>query len=196
MKPIYFKTQAELRTWLEKNHADMQELIIGFFKTNSGKLGITYKQVVDEALCFGWIDGIRKSVDVTRWTIRLTPRRTKSIWSQVNIKRATELEQAGQMHAAGIAAFHGRDEKLTNRYSSENRDRRFDAAQEREFRTHKKAWEWFSKQAPSYQRTAAFWVVSAKQEATRAKRLETLIHDSEQGVRVGPLRPRIGKGKL
>lgn len=194
VKPIYFKTQAEFHAWLEKNHADAVELLVGFYKTNSGKPGITYQQALDEALCFGWIDGIRRSVDKTRWTIRFTPRKKKSIWSQINIKRATELEQAGQMHAAGIAAFHGRDEKLTNRYSSENRDRRLDAAQERQFRANKKAWDWFSKQAPSYQRIAAFWVVSAKQEATRAKRLEILIHDSEQGVRVGPLRPRIGKG--
>lgn len=189
MKPTFFKTQAEFRTWLEKHHNNTTELLVGFYKANSGKGGITYQQALDEALCFGWIDGVRKSLDDARWTIRFTPRKKRSIWSQVNLKRAAELEAAKQMHPAGIAAYHGRDEKLVNRYSSENRDKKLDAAQEKQFRANPKAWDWFSRQAPSYQRVAAFWVVSAKQEATRAKRLETLIRDSEQGVRVGPLRP-------
>ena len=189
MKPTFFKTQAEFHVWLEKHHNDTPELLMGFYKAKSGKIGITYQQALDEALCFGWIDGVRRTIDDARWTIRFTPRKKRSIWSQVNIKRAAELEAAKQMHPAGIAAYHGRDEKLTNRYSSENKDAKLDAAQEKQFRANQKAWDWFSKQAPSYQRTAAFWVVSAKQEATRVKRLETLIRDSEQGVRVGPLRP-------
>lgn len=188
MKPTFFKTQTELRTWFEKNHADTPELVIGFYKKDSGRGGITYQNALDEALCFGWIDGIRKSIDETKWMIRFTPRKKKSIWSDVNIKRATELEQAGQMHAAGLAAFHGRDEKLQKQYSFENRDRKLDAAFEKIFRANKKAWAWFSAQAPSYQRAASWWVISAKQEATRAKRLKTLIHDSEAGVKVAPLR--------
>ena len=188
MKPTFFKTQQELRTWFEKNHNTAREFLIGFYKKGSGKGGITYQDALDEALCFGWIDGIRRAYDETRYTIRFTPRKKKSIWSAVNIKHATRLEQAGKMHAAGRAAFHGRDEKLTNQYSFENKDRKLDAAYEKQFRAHKKAWAWFSKQAPSYQRAASWWVISAKQEATRATRLETLIRDSEAGVKVAPLR--------
>src|SRR5262249_8876225 len=122
------------------------------------------------------------------YTIRFTLRKRKSIWSTVNIKRATELEQAGRMHENGLAAFHGRDEKLTNQYSFENKERKLDAAQEKIFRANKKAWAWFSAQAPYYQHTASWWVISAKQEATRAKRLETLIRDSAQGQKIAPLR--------
>jgi uncharacterized protein YdeI (YjbR/CyaY-like superfamily) len=188
MKPIFLKTQADLRDWFEKYHAHRAELVIGFFKTGSGKQGITYKQALDEALCFGWIDGIRKTIDDRRWMIRWTPRRPRSIWSAVNLKRAAELEAEGRMRPAGLAAFHGHDTRRTKQYSFENKDRKLDPAQEREFRANKNAWEWFSKQAPHYQRTASFWVVSAKQEATRARRLATLIHDSEQGVRVSALR--------
>lgn len=193
LEPTFFKTQAEWRAWLEKNHVGETEKLVGFYKANSGKAGITYKQALDEALCYGWIDGVRKGVDEERWTIRFTPRKAKSIWSDVNLKRAAELETAGAMHSAGLAAFHGRDEKLTKQHSFENKDQELDAGQEKLFRANKKAWEWFSKQAPSYQKTARFWVNSAKQEATRAKRLDALVRDSEAGVRVGPLRPVIMK---
>lgn len=188
MKPTFFKTQAELHDWFVKHHDKEPELLIGFYKAKSGKPGITYQQALDEALCYGWIDGVRKSLDEARWTIRWTPRKPRSIWSAVNLKRARELETAGRMHASGLAAFHGRDEKRTKQYSFENKDRKLDAEQETLFRANKKAWDWFSAQAPYYQRTASFWVISAKQQATRDKRLETLIRDSEQGVRVGPLR--------
>lgn len=188
MTPTFFKTQNELHAWFEKNHARETELLIGFYKKDSGKGGITYQNALDEALCFGWIDGIRKSIDASRWMIRFTPRKAKSIWSQVNLKRAAELEQAGAMREAGLRAFHGRDVSRTNLYSSENKGKKLDAASEKKFRANKKAWAWFSKQAPSYQHTAGFWVISAKQETTRAKRLETLIRDSEAGVKVAPLR--------
>lgn len=188
MTPKFFKTQTELRAWFEKNHARKTERLIGFYKLGSGKGGITYQNALDEALCFGWIDGIRKKYDEHSYTIRFTPRRAKSIWSQVNLKRATELEHAGAMREAGLRAFHGRDVSRTNLYSSENKDKKLDAASEKKFRAHKKAWAWFSNQAPSYQHTAGFWVISAKQETTRAKRLETLIGDSEAGVRIASLR--------
>ncbi len=193
MNPTFFNTPQDLRAWFEKNHASAQELVVGLYKVGSGKGGITYHNALDEALCFGWIDGTRKSIDETRWMIRFSPRQKKSIWSSVNIRRATELEQAGQMHAAGRKAFHERDAKLTKQYSFENKERKLDAAREKKFRANKKAWDWFSKQAPSYQHAASFWVLSAKQEATRAKRLETLIQDSENGLRVAPLRPRVAK---
>ncbi len=188
MKPTFFKTQADVRAWFEKNHDTTTEFLIGFYKKDSGKGGITYQNALDEALCFGWIDGIRKAYDEHSYTIRFTPRKKRSIWSAVNIEHATRLEQAGKMHAAGLAAFHGRDKKLTNQYSFENKERKLDAAHEKLFRANKKAWAWFSKQAPSYQHAASWWVISAKQEATRVKRLETLIRDSEAGVKVAPLR--------
>jgi uncharacterized protein YdeI (YjbR/CyaY-like superfamily) len=192
-KPTFFKTQAGFRAWLEKNHDTKQELLLGLYKLGSGKTGITYKQALDEALCFGWIDGIRRTIDETRWTIRFTPRKPRSIWSQVNLKRAAELEREGKMHVSGLAAFHGHDKTRTNQYSFENKDKKLDAALEKRFRANKKAWAWFTKQAPSYQHTASFWVLSAKQAATRARRLETLIHDSEQGIRVAPLRRPMAK---
>ncbi len=188
MKPTFFKTQQALRAWLEKNHDRAQELVIGFFKVGSGKGGITYQNAVDEALCFGWIDGIRRAYDEHSYTIRFTPRKKKSIWSAVNLKRAQELEAAGQMRASGLAAFHGRDLKLTGQYSSENKERKLDAAQEKIFRANKKAWAWFSAQAPYYQHAASWWVISAKQETTRRKRLETLIRDSEAGVKIALMR--------
>lgn len=193
MNPIFFKNQGDLRTWYQEHHQTTSELLIGFYKLSSGKSGITYREAVDEALCFGWIDGVRKSMDAERWTIRFTPRTKKSIWSVVNLKRAAELEAAGQMQQAGLGAFHGRDKKRTKLYSFENRERKLDGEQEKKFRGNKKAWAWFSSQAPSYQHAASWWVVSAKQEATRANRLEILIRDSEAKVRVAPLRRRTGK---
>lgn len=187
-KPTFFKSQSHIRAWFLENHDQSRELVVAFYKVGSGKGGVTYKQAVDEALCFGWIDGIRKKLDDESYTNRFTPRKPKSIWSQVNLKRVAELQAAGQMHPSGLKAYHGRDEKQSMQYSFENKDRKLDAAQEKKFRANKKAWTWFSAQAPYYQRTASFWVISAKQEATRAKRLETLISDSEKGVRIGLLR--------
>lgn len=188
MKPTFFKTPADLRAWFEKNHDTIPELLVGFYKVGSGKGGITYQDAVDEALCLGWIDGIRKAYDESSYTIRFTPRKKKSIWSAVNIKHATRLEQAGRMREAGLKAFHERDLSRTNQYSFENKERKLDAAYEKKFRANKKAWAWFSAQAPYYQRTASWWVISAKQEATRAKRLEILIRDSEAGIKIAPLR--------
>lgn len=193
-KPTFFKSQTHLRAWFLKNHDTSRELVVAFYKVGSGKGGVTYKQAVDQALCFGWIDGIRKKLDDESYANRFTPRKPKSIWSQVNLKRAAELEQAGQMHEKGLAAYHGRDETRSNQYSFENQERKLDAAQEKKFRANKKAWAWFSAQAPYYQRTASFWVISAKQEATRDKRLEILIKDSEQGVRISLLRRQTGGG--
>jgi uncharacterized protein YdeI (YjbR/CyaY-like superfamily) len=194
LKPTFFKTQSAVRAWFKKNHDKTPELLMGFYIKDSrrgvrvSRTGSTYREALDEALCFGWIDGIRKAYDENSYTIRFTPRKAKSIWSAVNLKRAAELEQAGQMHAAGLAAFHGRDLSRMNLYSFENKERKLDAAQEKKFRANKKAWDWFSKQAPYYQRTASWWVISAKQDATRARRLETLIHDSEQGLKIASLR--------
>lgn len=186
--PIFFETPAALREWLAAHHADTSELTVGLYKTASGKPTLSYQELVDGVLCFGWIDGIRRKYNDDSYTVRITPRKPKSIWSAVNLKRARALEQAGRMHAAGLAALQGRDVTRTNLYSFENKNRKLDAAYEKRFRANKKAWAWFSRQAPSYQRTASWWVISAKQEATREKRLETLMRDSEQGVKIAPLR--------
>ncbi|MCG3139981.1 MAG: hypothetical protein HDKAJFGB_00918 [Anaerolineae bacterium] len=193
MSPVFFQTQAELREWFLRHHADTTELFIGFYKKGAPQQGIAYPQALDEALCFGWIDGVRKSIDATRWMIRFIPRKPKSIWSAVNLKRAAELERAGMMQPAGLAAFHGHDKKRTRQYSFENRPQTLNAADETTFRADKKAWAWFHAQAPSYQRAALWWVVSAKQDATRARRLTALIADSRAGVRVKSLRPYPGK---
>lgn len=187
MKPTFFKSQAEFRAWLEKNHDQVSELWVGLQRMGSSEKGLNYKQAVDEALCFGWIDGVRKSIDESRWTIRFTPRKPRSIWSAVNIKRAGELKALGLMRPAGLKQFEGRDEKRAKLYSFENAPMEFDAALETQFKANKKAWEFFQSQAPYYQRVARFWVMSAKKEETRLRRLSILIEHSEKGARAPPL---------
>jgi uncharacterized protein YdeI (YjbR/CyaY-like superfamily) len=187
MTARFFKTPAAWRAWLEKNHAKERELLVGFHKTKTGNGGLTYKEALDEALAFGWIDAVRGGGDLT-WTIRFTPRKPKSIWSAVNIKRIAELQAEGRMHAAGIAAFETRDPALQKKYSHENRDKTLSAAQEKQFRANKTAWANFQKMPPSYQRPAIWWVISAQKEETRVRRLATLIADSEAGVRLKVLR--------
>jgi uncharacterized protein YdeI (YjbR/CyaY-like superfamily) len=190
-EPRFFKSPKEWRAWLEKNHAKATELLVGFHKTKTGNGGLTYKQALDEALAFGWIDAVRGGGDLT-WSIRFTPRKPRSIWSAVNIKRIAELKAAGRMHAAGIAAFETRDPAQQKKYSFENPDARLSPADTRRFRAHEKAWANFEKMPPSYRHPAVWWVVSAKQAATRERRLATLIADSAAGQRVKHLR-RPGK---
>jgi uncharacterized protein YdeI (YjbR/CyaY-like superfamily) len=187
-EPRFFASQEAWRAWLAANHAKSDELLVGFHKVATGKGGLTYKQALDEALAFGWIDAVRGGGD-DHWTIRFTPRRAKSIWSQVNIKRVGQLTKLGRMHPAGIRTFAERDEKRTNRYSFENRDAKLTPEDEKAFRADKKAWAWFEAAAPSYRRPAIWWVVSAKKDETRARRLATLIRDSAAGKRIGPLTP-------
>jgi uncharacterized protein YdeI (YjbR/CyaY-like superfamily) len=186
-KPTFFETQAEWRAWLEKNHAKAEELLVGFHKVASGKGGLTYKQALDEALCFGWIDAVRGGGE-GHWTIRFTPRKPRSIWSQVNIKRANELIELGRMHPFGRKVFDSHDEKLTNRYSFENKNAAFSPEQEKTFRANKQAWAWFEQAPRSYRHPATWWVVSAKKPETQAKRLAELIADSAAGRKVKPLR--------
>ncbi len=186
-EPRFFRTQAEWRRWLDRNHASKSELVVGFHKTKSAEKGITYREALDEALCFGWIDAVRGGGDLT-WTIRFTPRKAKSIWSQVNIRRIEELKAAGLVHPAGLAAYHGRDPKLQNRYSFENRGVAFDAASAKTFRADKTAWANFSAMPLSYRRPATWWVMSAKREETKVRRLATLIADSADGRKVRHLR--------
>jgi uncharacterized protein YdeI (YjbR/CyaY-like superfamily) len=184
MQVIYFPTAADFRAWLEEHHQTVDEVWVGFYKKSSGKPTITYAEAVDEALCFGWIDGIRRSVDDESYTNRFTPRRSKSNWSQVNTKRVGELTEQGRMEPAGLKAFQERDLSRSQQYSFENRPRALDPPHEATFRASQKAWNFFQAQPPWYRRTAIWWVVSAKQEATRLRRLTTLIDDSENGRRL------------
>jgi uncharacterized protein YdeI (YjbR/CyaY-like superfamily) len=181
MKPKFFATPAGFRLWLEKHHATSTELLVGLYKKGCGKPSITWPEAVDEALCFGWIDGVRRSLDERSYVIRFTPRKPDSNWSAVNLKRAQHLAEAGRMHAAGLKTFQNRKNKKAG-YSYEERKAIHLAGQyEQHLRANTKAWSFFQAQAPWYRRTAAFWVMSAKKEETRQRRLATLIQDSEDG---------------
>jgi uncharacterized protein YdeI (YjbR/CyaY-like superfamily) len=185
LKPTFFKSATECRNWLERNHDKAPELWFGFYKKKSGKQGITYQEALDEALCFGWIDGLKKSVDEDSYTFRFTPRKPKSIWSLVNTKRAKELRKLGKMKPAGLKAFAARNSEKSGIYSFENPPRKLSPGCEKAFKAHKEAWEFFRAQPPGYQRTASFWVMSAKKEETRLSRLSRLITDSEKKLRLG-----------
>lgn len=201
-KPTYFATPAAFRTWLEKNHATAPELLVGFHKTGSGKPSMTWPESVDEALCFGWIDGVRRSLGAEAYTIRFTPRRPTSIWSAINVAKVEALRQSGKMRPAGEAAFAKRTAEKTGVYSFE-RDKAavLSAAQKARLAANPKAQAWFEAQAPSYQRAAIHWVTSAKQEETRSRRLAELIRDSAAGRRIKPMnvaraaRPKVERAK-
>jgi uncharacterized protein YdeI (YjbR/CyaY-like superfamily) len=187
--PRFFRTGAQWRKWLDQNHAEADELWLGFHKKATGKPSMTWAQSVDEALCFGWIDGIRKSVDDGSYKIRFTPRRASSNWSLVNTKRVGELTKLGRMHPAGLEAFAARQEKRSGIYAYEQRkSAALNAQQEKRFRANKAAWDFFRSQPASYRQTATWWVVSAKRDETRERRLDTLIDDSAHGRRIGPMR--------
>ena len=189
LKPVFFPTPSEFRAWLEKYHASQQELWVGFYKKSSGKPSITWAESVDEALCFGWIDGLRKSVDEVSYAIRFTPRKPRSIWSAINIKRAQELQAAERMSAAGLEAFAKRSDDRSAVYSYEQRkSAKLAAADEKKFRANQAAWSFFQSQPPSYRRIASYWVASAKKEETRARRLGILIECSARGESIGPLK--------
>jgi uncharacterized protein YdeI (YjbR/CyaY-like superfamily) len=182
----FFAGAAELREWLAANHERAGELWVGFYSKRSGKPSIMWQELVDQELCFGWIDSVRYSLGDDSSAQRITPRRTGSVWSAINIKRFLELEKLGLVHASGRAAFARRDEGRSRVYSYENRGRGFDEATEAEFRKHRRAWAYFEAQAPSYRRTAAFWVMSAMRDETRKRRLEKLIASSQAGERLAP----------
>lgn len=189
-KVVYFSSPDEYRDWLEKNHASEMELWLGFYKTSSKKQGITYSQALDEALCFGWIDGVRYSVDAQSYKIRFTPRKPKSIWSLVNVRRVEALKTAKKMAKAGLKAFNAREKHRTGIYAFEQKRPGLSAKNKKLLRANKRAWEFFVKQAPWYQRTAGYWVSSAKQEETRARRLAKLIEVSTAGRRLDQLTPK------
>jgi uncharacterized protein YdeI (YjbR/CyaY-like superfamily) len=186
--PTFFETAAEFRAWLERNHSSADELLLGLHKKSSGKPSITLREAQDEAICFGWIDGKARSIDESSWAIRFTPRRPGSFWSAINIKRAKALIAEGRMTPAGLAEFEKRDEQRVRQYSYERETPQFDAASEEAFRANEAAWDFFRAQPPGYQRLNTWWVMSAKRQDTRAKRLAVLIEMSAQGRRIDPMR--------
>lgn len=188
-KPTFFRAPSNFRKWLEENHDRKLELLIGFYRVDSGKGGITYREALDEALCFGWIDGLRKRFDADSYTVRFTPRKPGSIWSVVNVTRMNELIKSGRVHNAGLKEFQQRDKKKSKLYSYEVGNCNLDAGFEKRFRANAKAWGFYQAQAPWYRRLSCYWVMSAKREETRLRRLATLIDDSENGRKIKHLTP-------
>ena len=184
MKPVFFKDQLEFRKWLEKNHKTESELLVGYYKVASGKPSMTWSQSVDEALCFGWIDGIRRSIDDERYCIRFTPRKSSSVWSKINIDKVEELKRNGLMRQPGLEVFNNRKISKSGIYSFENEPPRLNDNFETLFKTHTEAWDFFTKQAPSYQKTIIHWIMSAKQETTRMSRLNKAILASKNHKRI------------
>ena len=186
IRPTFFPTAADFRRWLQRHHASASELWVGFYKKATGKPSLTWQESVDEALCFGWIDGVRKSVDADSYVNRFTPRKPGSTWSVVNTRRVEQLIREGRMHPAGLAAFNARDPKKSLSTFEQRRNATLDAAAEAHFRRNAAAWRFFESQPPGYRRIAIFYVISAKKEETRRRRLETLIETCAAGRRLGP----------
>lgn len=186
---LFFPDPAAFRAWLKENHARVAEQWVGFYKRGSGKPSITWPESVDQALCFGWIDGVRKTIDAQSYKIRFTPRKRGSVWSAINIRRAKALIEAGEMTPAGLKAFEARRSDRSALYSYEQRRNPvLPAAFAKKLKSDKAAWAFFRSQPPWYQRSATHWVISAKQEETRLRRLETLMEDSRNGRAIAPLR--------
>lgn len=191
MKPRFFASPGAFRVWLEAHHAKAGELLVGFHKRDTGRPSLTWSESVDEALCFGWIDGVRKSLGGERYQIRFTPRRAGSTWSKINVGKVAALTAAGKMRPAGLAAFAGRSAAKTALYTYEQRgEAALDPAQQAQFRANQKAWAWWAACAPGYRKAALFWLGSAKRDETRARRFATLIAACEAGVKIAPLRER------
>ncbi|HEY8562882.1 MAG TPA: YdeI/OmpD-associated family protein [Pyrinomonadaceae bacterium] len=184
MTPKFFPAQDDFRRWLEENHDKEAEIIVGFYNVKSGKQSMTWSEAVDQALCFGWIDGVRRNVDEESYSNRFTPRRPNSNWSAVNIKKVEELTEKGLMKPAGIAAFEKRKDEKSAVYTYENEARQFSEEYEKRFRANEKAWGFFEKQANWYKKQMTAWVMNAKQDATRERRLEKLIAESENEGRL------------
>ena len=189
MEPLYFASAAEFGAWLAEHHETETEVYVGYWKKATGQPTLTWPEAVDEALRFGWIDSVRHPVDGEREAQRFTPRKARSTWSLVNVRKAEALTAAGRMHPAGLAAFEARRADNTGIYSYERAEpAALEPDEEAQFRANAAAWEWFEKVAPSYRKAALHWVVSAKQPQTRTRRLAALIEDSAAGLRVKPMR--------
>ena len=185
----FFKTAADFRKWLETHHVTARELWVGFYKKGSSKPSITWPESVDEALCFGWIDGIRKSIDVQSYKIRFTPRKPDSTWSAVNTKRVEKLQQQGRMRPAGLAAFEARRDNRSGIYSYEQRSPELPDPYAGLLKGNQAAWDFYQAQPPSYRKTVNWWILSAKKEETRLGRLSKLIEYSAEKRRIPPLAP-------
>jgi len=190
MQPKFFTAPEKFREWLERNHDSAAELLIGFHKKSSRKKSVTYAEALDEALCFGWIDGVRKNLNETSYTIRFTPRKPTSIWSNINVKHVERLQKEGRMHRAGTEAYERRAPERTGIYSFENAPRELPPEYEKTFRQNKAAWKFFQEQPAGYKRLMVFRTVSAKKEETRLRRLKQLIESSEKGERMGILKQK------
>jgi uncharacterized protein YdeI (YjbR/CyaY-like superfamily) len=184
MTPTFFSTQEKFRTWLEKHHQKETELLVGFYKVNSKKPSMSWSESVDQALCFGWIDGVRKSIDEDSYSIRFTPRKKSSIWSAINIKKIENLTKSGLMKEAGLKAFELRSEEKSGIYSHEKEPSVLTPEFEKQFKINKLAWEFFEKQAPSYKKVMIHWIMTAKQEKTQISRLEKTINISAEQKRM------------
>ena len=180
----FFKSSPDFRKWLESNHASARELSVGFHKKSSTKTSITWPESVDQALCFGWIDGLRQSIDENSYKIRFSPRKPTSVWSKVNIERVLDLMKQDLMHPAGLAAFEKRRENRSGIYSYEQRTDAIPEPYAQRLRANRAAWDFLHAQNPSYRKAVAWWVVSAKKEETRQKRLDQLIEDSAHGRKI------------
>ena len=185
----FFRSGSELRRWLEKHHSKSDELWIGVYRKDSGKGGITYAEALDEALCYGWIDGIRKKLDSESFTTRFTPRKPRSIWSNVNIAHVARLTKEGRMMPPGIAAYGAKDDARSGVYSFEREVARLEPQMITQFKRNPGAWKYFEAQPPYYRRLTSWWVISAKKEETRAKRLAQLIEFSSRQQRLPQLAP-------
>lgn len=191
----FFRTSADLRRWLERNHDKARELWIGFYRKDSGKGGITYAEALDEALSYGWIDGIRKKIDDVSFTNRFTPRKKNSIWSNVNIRHIARLTREGRMMPPGLAAYNAKDERRAGVYSFEREKAELEPAMKTRFRKNPKAWKFFDSQPPYYRKLAAWYVISAKRDETREKRLSDLIACSAKQTRLPPFTPASTRNK-
>jgi uncharacterized protein YdeI (YjbR/CyaY-like superfamily) len=194
---LFFSAPADFRQWLDEHHATETELFVGFYKRESGRPSITWPESVDCALSYGWIDGVRNSIDEISYRIRFTPRKPRSIWSAINVRRVAELTKLGLMRPAGVRAFEARKGEKTGIYAYEQRkNAKLPPAYEKQFRGNKTAWAFFQAQPPWYQRTASYRVISAKQEETRRRRLDQLIEASAAGRSIKELsRPGAAKAK-
>lgn len=184
MTPVFFKDQSAFRKWLEENHTKEKELVVGYYKVSTGKPSINWSESVDQAICFGWIDGIRKSIDNESYCIRFTPRKPSSNWSAVNIRKVENLIKNGQMTAAGLEAYKNIKENKSGIYSFENEAKNLPVDFETTFKVNKTAWEFFNKQTPSYRKAVIHWILSAKQEVTKLSRFEKLLSACEKQTKI------------
>jgi len=193
MKVVHFASREEFRTWLANNHAAASELFVSFYKKHTGKSGATYDEAVEEALCYGWIDGVKKRVNDEKFMHRFSPRKTKSTWSRINVQKAMALIESGKMAAPGLRAFEARAAGRTGIYSYEQERPGLSPTDKKRFMRNAKAWKFFANQPPGYRRTAGAWVSSAKRELTRRRRLAKLMEDSANGHRLDLLSPKVDR---